>query len=513
MTDSLPIWTALRDDYSRLSAQHVIDLYEAAPTRESDYRVGLADGFTLYYGRNLIDDMAHAHLLDLAKAAEVAAKRDRMAAGAPINASENRAVLHMALRAPEGAKFAVGGVDVMADVLAMRKRLKSFTDAVHAQNTITDIVHIGIGGSELGPRMACKALSAHAKPGMRVHFAGNADGAVLAGLLPQLDPAATLVLIASKTFTTDETMSNARIVRQWLVDHLGETNLAAHLVALSSNTEATAAFGIAHENVFPFADWVGGRFSVWSSIGLPIALYCGFDQFEMLLQGAASMDSHFLSAPLERNIPVIHALCAVWNSSICSHAATAILPYADHLRDLPAYLQQLMMESNGKAVTVDGQPVPVSTSPVIFGAAGTDCQHSFMQMLHQGGDDIPCDLIGFLAADHAYPAMHCKLLANLLAQAQALLQGRDHDDPRQRMPGSRPHNLIFLPRLNAFTLGQLLAMYEHSTAVQGFIWNINSFDQPGVELGKVIARSLEGQIPLRDLHIADIDALLASEIA
>jgi glucose-6-phosphate isomerase len=511
------IWSKLADDKMAMDDVSIAAMYRDDAAREQDFSVTLANGFALYYGRQYLSRDAVTSLLSLAKDTNIEAKRDAMAQGERINTSENRAVLHMACRAQDGAKFAVDGADVTKDVWDVLARMTDFAEKIRngditgaTGKAFKTILHIGIGGSELGPRAVCHALSGYASPGVSVHFVGNVDGGVLALLLPKLDPEETLVLIASKTFKTDETMTNAGIARAWLAQHLGDANAGAHMAALSVNVEAAQGLGIAPDRVFPFADWVGGRFSIWSSIGLPVMLYAGPHAFKDFLAGAADMDLHFLSAPPERNIPILHGLLSVWNRNVLKAASYAVLPYSDALRDLPAYLQQLIMESNGKQVAKDGQPVPVLTSPVIFGAAGTDCQHSFMQMLHQSADIVPADLIGVLKPGHAYPVSHKKLLANMLAQSTALLQGRDHDDPRQRMPGSRPHNLVMLPEMSPFTLGQLLALYEHSTTVQGFIWNINSFDQPGVELGKIIAKDIETALPDQDLTQDGFAAFLRS---
>lgn len=511
------IWPKLADDRMAMGDTSVRDLYAADTVRETAFSVRLANGFALYYGRQLIGRDALTSLLQLAQDTDVAGKRDAMAKGERINNSENRAVLHMACRAQAGDVFTFDGKDVTADVRAVLDRMTVFADAVRGGAILgatgkpfKTILHIGIGGSELGPRAVCHALSAYASPGVDIYFVGNVDGGVLANLLPKLDPEQTLVLVASKTFKTDETMTNARIARDWLVAAIGEDKAGSHMAALSVNTEAAKAMGIGEDRVFPFADWVGGRFSIWSSIGLPVMLYAGPHAFRDFLEGAADMDRHFLAAPLAENLPVLHGLLAVWNRNLLNAGAYAILPYSDALKDVPAYLQQLIMESNGKQVARDGQQVPVLTSPVIFGAAGTDCQHSFMQMLHQSADIVPADLIGVLKPSHRFRASHKKLLANMLAQSTALLQGREHDDPRQRMPGSQPHNLIILPEMSPFTLGQLLAMYEHSTAVQGFVWNINSFDQPGVELGKIIAQDIEARLPDQDLTQEGFAAFLSA---
>ena len=474
-----------------------------------------AGGLLLDLSKTSIDDGAMAALLDLARAADVEAKRAAMAAGEPVNATERRAVLHMALRAPKGAGFRTGSEDASADVAAVLERMQAFCASVQGGRLLgatgerfTDVLNIGIGGSDLGPAMAARALWTPDCP-MRPHYLGNVDAHAWEALRPGLDPRRTLVLVASKTFTTQETMANAALVRGWLVGALGEEGANAHLAALSTNMKATTDFGIAPDRVFPFRDWVGGRFSMWSAIGLSLALALGWERFVRLLAGARAMDEHFLSAPLADNLPVLLALAEVWHVNGLGYPTRAVLPYDERLARLPAHLQQVEMESLGKRVTMDGAPVGRATGPVVFGEPGTNAQHSFMQLLHQGTTPVPADVILIARPDHPHADSHRKLLANGLAQAEALMRGKTAEEARAEMaqagaapaeierllphrvfPGDRPTATILLPRLDASTLGQLVALYEHKVFCLGALWDVNAFDQWGVELGKQLAGAI-----------------------
>ncbi|MDO9712937.1 glucose-6-phosphate isomerase [Paracraurococcus lichenis] len=479
------------------------------------------DGLLLDLSKTSLDDRALAALLALAGAADLAGKRDAMARGEAINATERRAVLHMALRGAGG--FRTGEEDASAEVAAVLARMRDFCAAVHGGalrgatgERFTDVLNIGIGGSDLGPAMATRTLWREGAP-LRAHYLGNVDAHAWEAIRPRLDPARTLVLVASKTFTTQETMTNAALVRNWLRAAVGE-GAGQHLAALSTNLAATAEFGIAPDRVFPFRDWVGGRFSLWSAIGLSIALAIGWEGFERLLAGARAMDAHFLSAPLAQNLPVLLALAEVWHVNGLGYPARAVLPYDQRLARLPAHLQQLEMESLGKRVTLDGAPVGRATGPVVFGEPGTDAQHSFMQLIHQGTTPVPCDIILVARPDHPHADSHRKLLANGLAQAKALMRGKDAAAveaemraagadaaeiarllPHRVFPGDRPTATILLPQLDPFTLGQLVALYEHKVFSLGALWGINAFDQWGVELGKQLAgpilRALEQGAP------------------
>ena len=469
-----------------------------------------ADGILLDLSKTSLTGPVLQALLALARATGIEARRDAMAAGALVNATEGRAVLHMALRGEGG--FRIGAEDVSAEVAGVLARMRAFTAAVHGGAArgatgegFTDVLNIGIGGSDLGPAMAARALWTPAAP-LRAHYLANVDAHAWAEVRARLDPRRTLVLVASKTFTTQETMTNAGLVRAWLAEAVGEAGVPAHLAALSTNLPATEAFGIPPERVFPFRDWVGGRFSLWSAIGLSLPLALGWEAFAALLAGARAMDRHFLTAPLTANLPVLMALTEVWHVNGLGFGTRAVLPYDERLARLPAHLQQVEMESLGKRVGLDGAAVEHATGPVVFGEPGTNCQHSFLQLLHQGTTPIPADIILVARPDHPYPDSHRKLLANGLAQSAALMRGKSAEEvvaemtaagapaetiarllPHRGFPGDRPSSVLLLPRLDAFTLGQLVALYEHKVACLGALWGVNAFDQWGVELGKQLA--------------------------
>lgn len=410
-------------------------------------------------------------LTDLAKQQGLSGWFNRMMAGDIINHTEGRAVLHTALRAKNPRKE-------VAECLAKIERI---SNAVRADKSITDVVHIGIGGSDLGPRMVCEALNG-LHEGPRMHFAANVDPDDLDPILMGLDPAHTLVTVASKTFTTQETMLNLKAARMWLK---GRDD---RIVALTANVKAAAEMGITEDRVLPLWDWVGGRFSVCSAVGLPIAIGCGFDAFKSFLEGARAADDHVANTPYERNVPVMMALLSVWYRSFLGMSALALVPYSARLAKLSDYMQQLSMESNGKGVDREGQVVDYATAPVVFGQVGTNSQHAFFQMLHQGPDVIPVDFIG-ATKSHGCPARHKVLLGNMFAQSRALMLGRE-GAPEKVCPGNRPSTTILVPEIDAYNMGLLLAVYEHKTAAEGFLWNLNSFDQYGVELGKELAKEL-----------------------
>ena len=494
-----PAWQALARHTATIAPRHLRELFADNPQR--------FEQLTLQHGRLLLDfskQRVDATTLQLLR--ELAATADwqgwiaRMRNGEAINHTERRAVGHCRLRAGDAAP---------AEVRAALQRMEDFCDRVHggqwrgfSGERITDVVNLGIGGSDLGPRMAAQALAAYRQPDLRVHFVANLDSADLASELVRLNPRTTLFIVASKTFTTLETLTNARTARDWLLHAaIDESAVARHFVAASTNLEATAAFGIAPENVFPFADWVGGRFSLWSSIGLPVALAVGFRNFAQLLAGAHDLDEHFFSAPAEHNLPLTLALLGLWNSNFLDAHSQGIFPYSHSLRLLPTHLQQLEMESNGKRVDRDGQFVDYSTNPVLWGEPGTNGQHSFFQLLHQGSELVACDFIALGRSDFPLPGHHSNLLANCLAQSSALAFGQTAEEaraagidealvPYRTFPGNQPSTTIVLPELNPFTLGQLIALYEHKVFCLGVLWNLNSFDQWGVELGKQLASRL-----------------------
>jgi len=441
--------------------------------------------------KNLIDAQTESLLMALARETGLEAHRDAMFAGEHINATEDRAVLHTLLRTPKGAAVDAGLVSAFNDVQATLAAMLAFAEEVRADHTITDVVNIGIGGSDLGPQMAVLALEADVARGKRFHFVSNVDGHELDGVLRGLAPEHTLFLIASKTFTTAETMANARSAKRWF-EQSGSVDIARHFAALTTNVEAAREFGI--ETTFGFWDWVGGRYSLWSAIGLPIALAIGADGFRRLLAGARAMDEHFLTAPLEQNLPVRLGLLDVWYRDFHRFTSRGIAPYHSSLRRLPAYLQQLEMESNGKQVDMDGKPVSFGTSPVLWGEPGTNGQHAYFQMLHQGTDVIPLEFIAVRDAAHDLEGHHPKLLANALAQAQALMVGQADAGGHKNFPGNRPSSFFVFDKLTPESLGAFLALYEHRVFTSGSVWGINSFDQWGVELGKVLAKDIEPRL-------------------
>jgi glucose-6-phosphate isomerase len=515
-----PAWRALERHAEAMAAAHLRDLFAADGDRFARFSLRL-DDLLLDYAKNRVTDETMGLLFDLARAAELEHCRTRMFAGDRINVTENRAVLHIALRNRSNRPIVVDGRDVMPAVNAVLDKMRAFSEQVrsaawrgHTGAAVTDIVNIGIGGSDLGPCMVCEALKPYQRPDLRPHFVSNVDGAQLHDTLAPLDPAHTLFVVASKTFTTQETMTNAASARAWLVERLGdEAAVAKHFVAVSTNAQAVATFGIRTENMFEFWDWVGGRYSLWSAIGLPIALAVGFARFAELLAGAHAMDEHFRTTPLERNMPVILALLGIWYRDFLGACSHAVLPYSQHLHRLPAYLQQADMESNGKSVRRDGARVDYATGPIVWGEPGTNGQHAFYQLLHQGTELVPAD---FLAAAESLTPLgdhHDKLLANFFAQTEALAFGKTADQargeleseglsggalaalvPHKVFEGNRPTNSILFRRLDPATLGKLIALYEHKIFTQGVLWNINSFDQWGVELGKQLAKVILPQL-------------------
>lgn len=473
-------------------------------------------GILLDYSKNRIDEDVMAALVELAQAAGVEERRTQMCEGEHINITEDRAVMHMALRYRGDKPVEVDGKDVMPEVRGVLKAIETYTNAVrngdirgHGGEQFTDIVNIGIGGSDLGPAMVTLALEPYTRPDLRAHYVSNVDGAHIHDILKRLDPKKTLFIVASKTFTTDETMTNANSARKWIADALGEAAVPSHFAAVSTNIAACAKFGIQEDRIFGFWDWVGGRYSVWSAIGLPVALAVGYDNFAKFLAGADAMDRHFLETPLEKNLPVLMALLGVWYRNAWGFSTHAVLPYDQRLSRFPAYLQQQDMESNGKSVTLNGKPVGWSTGPIVWGEPGTNGQHAFYQLIHQGTDVIPCDFLIAAQPHESLPPHHDKLVANVLAQSEALMLGKTEEEvvaelkaqglakdqikaltPHKVFPGNRPSNTLFYKQLTPETLGSLVALYEHKVFVQGVIWNVNSYDQWGVELGKQLAKAL-----------------------
>lgn len=512
-------WDAVIAEGARAGAHDIRALFAADPGRASRYTAVL-DDLAVDFSKTSLSDAAMVALHALSLAAGLGAFRDRLFAGKCVNVTEGRAAMHMALRDGPQAGLSADGdggrEDASAVATAELGRMRDFVGRVHdglirgaTGAAFTDVLNIGIGGSDLGPLMATEALTLAHGPKLRVRFLSNVDGHGFAAAVRGLDPARTLVLVASKTFTTLETATNAAAARVWLASALGEAAVADHFVALSTNLVAVAAFGIRPEHIFGFRDWVGGRLSLWSPVGLSIALAAGFPAFQSMLDGAAAMDAHFRSAPFATNLPVLLALAGVWHVDVCHYRAQCVLAYDDRLRRFPAYLQQLEMESNGKSIGLDGHKVDHLTCPVVFGEPGTNAQHSFMQLIHQGTSVVPVDLILAATPDHDRPDAHRILAANAFAQSEALLRGRTLPEVEQDMrakgaaestiaavaphrvfDGNRPSITILSDKLDAFALGRLIALYEHKVAVQGCIWGINSFDQWGVELGKALAAGL-----------------------
>ncbi|MFZ2855400.1 MAG: glucose-6-phosphate isomerase [Rhodocyclaceae bacterium] len=495
--DTTPAWQALVAHAAQLKPQHLRDLFAADPQRFPDFSLRLGD-VLFDYSKQRVDRETIRLLVDLARAADLDGCIERMLAGEPINASEGRAALHVALRQNGETPMFIGGEDVMPAVRATRKKMRFFCDEVraghwrgYAGEPIRTVINLGIGGSDLGPRMATIALSACSHPALAVHYVSNLDSADIAPLLETLDPRTTLFVVASKTFSTIETLTNARTARDWLLTHAGDASdmaLARQIVAVTANPAGALQFGIRADHIFEFWNWVGGRFSLWSAVGLPLALAIGMNNFERLLAGAHDLDEHFRSAPTDENLPQLMALIGIWNINFLGAGNLSISPYSQSLHFLPQYLQQLEMESNGKNVAQDGEPLGYATAPIIWGDAGSNTQHAYFQLLHQGGRLIPSDFHAFAESDYPLPGHHERLLANCFAQAEALAFGNPGtDSPLKLCRGNQPSSTFVLPRLDPYHLGMLIAAYEHKTFVQGMIWGINPFDQWGVELGKKLA--------------------------
>jgi glucose-6-phosphate isomerase len=484
-----PEFKALQAHQKTLQAAHIKDMFSSDPARAQKFSLEAA-GIFIDYSKHKITDETCRLLNALAKARGISEKRDALIEGAKVNHSERRAVLHPALRGSADASLEIDGERVQDFVKAVMVQLAEISHNIRKNPSITDVVHIGIGGSDLGPRLVYGALKDIAD-GPRIHFVANMDAADIDATLKALKPASTIFIIASKTFTTLETLSNAQIAKAWLQNSLGTQKTVEHIYAVTMNASAAKNFGLSDKHILPLRDWIGGRYSLWSAIGLSLCIAIGYAQFEQLLSGAKDMDTHFRTAPLNQNMPVMMGLLGFWYRNFFDYRAHAILPYAHNLSDLPAYIQQLDMESNGKSVTSAGSPIDYATSPVIFGAIGTNAQHAFFQFLHQGTDIVPCDFIVAATSTSQNQSAHRKLLANALAQAQAMMQGDQNTaEPHRHFDGNRPSSMIVLPRLDPYHLGALLALYEHKTFVQGVLWDINSFDQWGVELGKTGATSL-----------------------
>ena len=508
------------------------EAFATDPQRFEKYHVRL-DDLVFDYSKHRVDDEILGRLFQLARDCDVEGKRDKMFSGAIYNRTEQRAVLHTALRSFAGEPVIVDGKDVMPDVISVREKVAAFATGIRdgsiagaTGQRFTDVVNIGIGGSDLGPAMAARALSPFANPRLKTHFVSNVDGADLGDTIRPLDPATTLFIVSSKTFTTTETMTNAQSARAWLVAALGEDAVKHHFAAVSTKLDLVAKFGIAGDRVFGFWDWVGGRYSLWSSIGLALVIAIGPAQFERFLRGGYDIDRHFREAPIEKNIPVLMGLIGVWYRDVAGFSTQAVIPYDQRLARFPAYLQQLDMESNGKSVQLDGAPVEAQTGPIVWGEPGTNGQHAFFQLIHQGTEPVPVDFLVAAEPTEADRHHHDLLISNCFAQSQALMQGRDIEEvkaqlgksgmkpdeverlaPHKVFSGNRPSSTFLYKKLDPYSLGRLIALYEHRVFTMGAIWNINSFDQWGVELGKELANKL---VPIISDETASTEGLDSS---
>ena len=494
-------WKALEDHALVTRHAHLNNLFKEDENRFDHFSLHY-NGIIFDYSKQRVTHDTLKKLCQFAKSCGVEEKRDAMFQGDILNITEKRSVLHTALRRPSSDELILDGQNIISTIHETLERMKVFSNNVRngqmkgvTGKTINTIVSIGVGGSDLGPRLVCDALKKQNDP-LTVHFVANIDGADIKNILAQCDAEKTLFVMTSKSFGTQETLVNTSVAKDWLESELPSgADISQHLVAVSANIKAVKDFGLNEENIFPIWDWVNGRFSLWSAIGLPICLQCGFDVFKKLLGGAYDIDQHFLTAPLDQNIPALMAMIATWNRNFLRLKHYALMPYAQKLDRLPAYIQQLEMESNGKNADLDGHKITdYKTNPIMFGEVGTNGQHSFFQLLHQGSDVMPCDFIGYIDPMSEHVQQHKLLMNNMLAQSESLMTGqRNRVERHKNFEGNRPSNTLLFDRLDAFSLGQLIALYEHKTFMQGIMWNINSFDQFGVELGKNLARQIENQ--------------------
>ncbi|MBL7004096.1 MAG: glucose-6-phosphate isomerase [Gammaproteobacteria bacterium] len=516
----LPAWLDLKAHFKTIKDQHMRDMFDQDDQRFNKFSLKIND-ILFDYSKNRINQQTVDLLIELAKQTNVESWRDKMFAGEAINHTEHRAVQHSALRAPKGTKNFADGQPIDEEIQTEIKKVKLLAEKIrtrqwrgHSNQPITDVVNIGIGGSHLGPLMVTEALTPYTIHDLKIHFVSNIDENHINNTLEYLKPDTTLFIISSKSFTTQDTMVNAETAQKWLLKKLPSTSdLAKHLIAVTSNTADAVKFGIAKENIFKMWDWVGGRYSLWSAIGLPIVIAIGTENFEALLDGAAEVDQHFKTAPLEENIPVMMGLLGVWYNNFFNSESTAILPYDQNMHRFPAYLQQADMESNGKSCDREGQPVDYETGPILFGEIGIASQHAFYQLLHQGTKLVPADMLAPISNYHCISHHHRALMSNIFAQAEAMMKGKNEQEVRQELlaqghsddeinkllpykifSGNRPTNTFLFNTLDPKTLGALIALYEHKIFVQGVIWNLNSFDQWGVELGKVLATNLLDEI-------------------
>ncbi len=485
----LPEWKALAKHQKALKNVQIKDLFTHNPKRFDEFHLN-HESIMFDYSKQSITLETIEKLTQLAKACDLEGWRSKMFGGEAINMTEDRAVLHCALRTKDTRPIMVDGQDIMPQIHNAMDKVKSFSEKIRSEKKYTHIVNIGVGGSDLASSMVYEALKYYSDREINIHFVSNIDGTDLMETLRLVDPEKTLFIVTSKTFTTQETITNAHSAKAWLQGELKRTDVSNHFVAVSQNIELAKEFGINDEHIFPIWDWVGGRFSLWSSVGLPFCIAIGFDNFQKLLDGACSMDEHFKNAPLERNMPVLLAMIGIWHRNFVKLPAISITSYDQYLWRFPAYIQQLDMESNGKTIDRNNARISYETGPMVLSDTGTNAQHAYFQTIHQGSSVIPCDFIIVAKTHNPIEGHHNKLLANAIAQTKALMDGRDNENPHKSFAGNRPSNTIILDELSPYNLGMLLALYEHKIFVQGIIWNINSFDQCGVELGKMLANQI-----------------------
>lgn len=479
-------WKALEDHQKSVRDTRMIDLFDQDPQRFDKFHI-THDGLLLDYSKTLTTKETMLRLFSLARGCGLEEWRDMMFAGGHINNTEDRPALHAALRMEKDQSLSVDGQDIIPEIHAVLARMKDLSNRIRAEKRFTHIVNLGIGGSDLGPYMVCEALKPFSERSINMYFVSNVDSSHLAEVFQVVDPAKTLFLVTSKSFTTQETMTNARSAQSWLREKLGVEDVSEHFIAITANTDEAKSFGMEEDSIYPMWDWVGGRYSTWSAIGLPICLSIGFDNFEAMLRGARAMDKHFIEAPLEHNMPVILGLLGVWHRNFFDYPAVTVAPYDQYLHSFTSYLQQLDMESNGKRVDRNGDVLAYETGPIIFGKPGTNGQHAFFQQIHQGTTIVPVEFIAALKSQNPIGDHHKILMSNVIGQSKALMDGLAPEDPHKVFTGNRPSMTLLMDELDPYHLGMLMALYEHKVFVQGVIWNINSFDQWGVQLGKILA--------------------------
>lgn len=482
-------WKALESLAKTHQKTHINDLFDRDQQRFETFHIEI-DKLIFDFSKQRICNQTVAALCSYAQECNIEEWQEKMFSGEKINTTEDRAVLHTALRAPKTQSVMVDGNNVMPEIHQTLDKMRDLTDSIHENRRFKHVINIGIGGSDLGAYMAYEALKPFTNRDMTFDFVSNIDAAHLLESLQNIDPNNVLFIVASKSFTTEETLTNARTARRWLQEKLGTEHVGEQFVAVTENVSEAKAFGIDEQQIFPIWDWVGGRYSIWSAVGLPLCIALGFEKFRDMLDGAHFMDEHFKNTPCEQNIPMMMALIGIWNRNFLGYESLAVIPYAQYLHRFPAYLQQLDMESNGKAVDRNDENIEYDTGPVIFGEPGTNAQHAFFQLIHQSNTIIPCEFIASAKSQHDHPDHQAKLLAHVLAQSKALMEGREHDNPHKVFTGNRPNSTLLLEELTPYTLGMLIALYEHKVFAQGVLWNINSFDQCGVELGKILAKDV-----------------------